>query len=68
MMNNLDQKINELQHVIERNMHEKEILEKEYDNLMQELKKTKEAENILFTIAVIFLSILIGIVLCCYVK
>lgn len=68
MKNNLDQKLLELQLIIERNIHEKEMLEQEYDNLMQELKKTKEAENILFTIAVIFLSILIGIVLCCYVK
>ena len=67
-MNNLDRKLVELQLAVERTVYEKEILENEYDELMKEVMKYRRLENDIFQIIVIILSIIIGIVLCCFVK
>ena len=68
MMNNLDRKLVELQLAVERTVYEKEILENEYDELMKQLKRYERIENNIYQIIIIIISILIGIVLCCFVK
>lgn len=67
-MNSLDQKIIELKLAVERTVYEKEILENEYDELMKEVMKYRRLENNIFQILIIIISIIIGIVLCCFVK
>ena len=67
-MNNLDRKLVELQLAVERSVYDKEILENEYDELMKQLKRYERIENNIYQIIIIIISILIGIVLCCFVK
>ena len=67
-MNNLDQKLVELQLAVERTVYEKEILENEYDELMKQLKRYERIENNVYQIIIIIISIFIGIVLCCFTK
>ena len=68
MINELNEKLIKIQMEVERNKYEKEILENECDRLIKELNKYKTIENVLYNIAIIVISIVIGIVLCCFVK
>ena len=68
MINELNEKLIKIQLEVERNKYEKEILENECDRLIKELNKYKTIENVLYNIAIIVISIVIGIVLCCFVK
>ena len=62
-MNNLEQKLNELEKVIQKTLYEKEILENEYDILMSELIHYKKLENTVNKVIIVLISILIGIII-----
>lgn len=62
-MNNLDHKLFELEKAIQKILYEKEILENEYDVLMNELIHYKKLENTINKVIIILISILIGIII-----
>ena len=67
-MNNLDHKLFELEKAIQKILYEKEILENEYDVLMNELIHYKKLENTINKVIIILISILIGIILYFIIK